>query len=140
MTDTRTNVFCYWLRPVGTALVALGLTMCGGAENPADDATADAPDVSTLTPESSNEDIMRHMLWVMEHQTTSTELTTHFPDIDRARAYDIQRLRLEHREQSEARVGWKIGWSNHPIRTLPSILPSDTSWRRTCSSPASSFP
>ena len=50
----------------------------------------------------------------MENQSISTELTQHFPDIDRARAYDIQRLRLEHREQTEARVGWKIGWSNQP--------------------------
>ena len=72
----------------------------------------DQPDVATLTPESTDEDIMQHMLWVTDNQTTSTELTRHFPDLDRARAYNIQRLRLEHREQTEARVGWKIGWSN----------------------------
>jgi 2-keto-4-pentenoate hydratase len=50
----------------------------------------------------------------MDNQTTSTELTRHFPDLERERAYNIQRLRLEHREQTEDRVGWKIGWSNQP--------------------------
>jgi 2-keto-4-pentenoate hydratase len=119
MSDRKTNHACSWMRVVGTAIVALSMTMCGGAERPAGDesveeSTLDQPDVSTLTPESSDEDIMRHMLWVMENRTTSTELTRRFPDIDRARAYNIQRLRLEHREQTAERVGWKIGWSNQP--------------------------
>jgi 2-keto-4-pentenoate hydratase len=93
--------------------------MCGGADRTAvdeseEESTLDQPDVSTLTPESTDEEIMQHMLWVMENQTTSSELTKNFPDLDRARAYNIQRLRLEHREQTAERVGWKIGWSNQP--------------------------
>lgn len=113
------NTLYFWTKVVGTAIVALGMTMCGGAENATEDesvaeSTSDQPVVSTLTPQSTDEEIMRHMLWVMENQTTSSELTEHFPDLDRARAYDIQRLRLEHRERTEERVGWKIGWSNQP--------------------------
>ena len=108
----------FWAKATGLVIVTLSMTMCGGAEPPAEDAVVESSlvesAVSTLTPEATDEDIMQHMLLLMDNQTTSTELTQHFPDIDRARAYDIQRLRLEHREQSEARVGWKIGWSNQP--------------------------
>lgn len=116
MSDRATNTSWFWMRAAGAAIVTLSLTMCGGAEQPAEEVveTVDQPDVSTLTPESTDEDIMQHMIWVMDHQTTTTELTRHFPDIDRARAYNIQRLRLEYREQTEDRVGWKIGWSNQP--------------------------
>ena len=107
-----------WVKATGMAVLMLSLTMCGGAEPPVEDVIVESslvePDASTLTPEATDEDIMQHMLWVMDNQTTSTELTQHFPEIDRTRAYDIQRLRLEHREQTEARVGWKIGWSNQP--------------------------
>lgn len=118
MSDRVTNISCFWMKVAGTAIVTLSIIMCGGAEQPAEDEVVESPlaqpDVSTLTSESTDEDIMQHMLWVMDNQTTSTELTRHFPDLDRARAYNIQRLRLEHREQTEARVGWKIGWSNQP--------------------------
>ncbi len=118
MSDRARHTSWFWMRIAGTAIVTLSITACGGAEQPAEDefveSTLDQPDVATLTPESTDEDIMQHMLWVMDNQTTSTELTRHFPDLDRARAYNIQRLRLEHREQTEARVGWKIGWSNQP--------------------------
>ena len=118
MSDRAKSTSWFWMRIAGTAIVTLCITTCGGAEQPAEDevveSTLDQPDVSTLTPESTDEDIMQHMLRVMDNQTTSSELTRHFPDLDRARAYNIQRLRLEHREQTEARVGWKIGWSNQP--------------------------
>lgn len=117
MSDGR-NVLRSWAMVAGTAVIALSMTMCGGADQTAEESvqesTLDQPDVSTLTPESTDEEIMQHMLWVMENQTTSSELTEHFPDLDRSRAYDIQRLRLEHRERTEQRVGWKIGWSNQP--------------------------
>lgn len=118
MTNKVWMVGWFWVKATGMVLVTLSMTMCGGAEPPVEDVIVESslvePDVSTLTPEATDENIMQHMLWVMDNQTTSTELTQHFPDIDRARAYDIQRLRLEHREQTEARVGWKIGWSNQP--------------------------
>ncbi len=106
------------MRIAGAAIVTLSIATCGGAEQPAEDEGAeepsDQPIVATLTPESTDEDIVQHMLWVMDNQTTSSELTQHFPDLDRVRAYNIQRLRLQHQEQTEARVGWKIGWSNQP--------------------------
>ena len=118
MTNKVWMVGWFWVKATGMAGVTLSMTMCGGAEPPVEDVIVESsvvePDVSTLTPEATDEDIMQHMLWVMDNQTTSTELTQHFPEIDRARAYDIQRLRLEHREQTEARAGWKIGWSNQP--------------------------
>ena len=118
MTNKVSIVGWFWVKATGLVAVTLSMTMCGGAEPPVEDVIVESslvePDVSTLTPEATDEDIMQHMLWVMDNQTTSTELTQHFPDIDRTRAYDIQRLRLEHREQTEARVGWKVGWSNQP--------------------------
>ena len=118
MTNKVWMVGWFWVKATGMVVVTLSMTMCSGAEPPVEDVIVESslvePDVSTLTPEATDEDIMQHMLWVMGNQTTSTELTQHFPDIDRTRAYDIQRLRLEHREQTEARVGWKIGWSNQP--------------------------
>ena len=119
MSSGKENTLRFWTRVVGTAIVALSMTTCGGADRAAEnesveESTLDQPDVSTLTPESTDEEIMQHMLWVMENRTTSSELTEHFPDLDRGRAYNIQRLRLEHRERTEERVGWKIGWSNQP--------------------------
>lgn len=118
MSDSAINTSWFWAKLAGVAIATLSVAACGGEDPSAEDEAAESslaqPDVSTLTSESSDEDIMLHMLWVMDNQATSTELTRQFPDLDRARAYDIQRLRLEHREQREARVGWKIGWSNQP--------------------------
>lgn len=118
MSDSARHTSWFWMRIAEMAIVTLGITACGSAEPPAVDqvieSTSGQPNISTLTPESSDHDIMQLMLWVMEQHTTSSELTEHFPDLDRVRAYNIQRLRLEHREQTEARVGWKIGWSNQP--------------------------
>ena len=98
------------------AAAALSLTACGSptpsAAERAEPAAATVEGVGTLTPESTDNDIMRHMMWALDTQTMSTELSTHFPDLDRARAYGIQRLRLQRQEQTESRVGWKIGWSN----------------------------
>jgi 2-keto-4-pentenoate hydratase len=119
MSGGKKNTLCFWTRIAGTAIVAISMTMCGGADRaaenePVEELALDQQDVSTLTPESTDEEIMRHMLWVKENQTTSSELTEHFPDLDRARAYNIQRLRLERLERTAKRVGWKIGWSNQP--------------------------
>jgi len=118
MSERAMNTLWSWLKTAGAVILALCITACGGAEQAADnelvESTSDQPDFATLMPGSTDEDIMQHMLWVMDNQTTSSELTEHFPDLDRARAYNIQRLRLEHREQTESRVGWKIGWSNQP--------------------------
>ncbi len=118
MNERAMNTSWSWLKIAGTAILALSITACGGAEQAAEDelveATLDQPDVTKLSLESTDENIMQHMLWVMDNQTTSSELTEHFPDLDRVRAYNIQRLRSAHREQTEARVGWKIGWSNQP--------------------------
>ncbi len=118
MSERATNTSWFWLKIAGAAILALGITACGGAEQGAEDepvdATSDQPDIVALSPESTDEDITQHMLRVLDNQTTSSELTEHFPDLDRVRAYNIQRARLAHREQTEARVGWKIGWSNQP--------------------------
>jgi 2-keto-4-pentenoate hydratase len=54
---------------------------------------------------------MEHLYQAEMEQEATDALTTHFPELSRERAYAIQKLRLEHREQSSRRVGWKIGWS-----------------------------
>lgn len=103
------------LRAVLAAAAVLSMTACGSPAPPAEELAepvSAVEAVETLTPESTDDEIMRHMIWALDTQTVSTELSTHFPDLDRARAYDIQRLRLRRQEQTEARVGWKIGWSN----------------------------
>ena len=102
-------------RVVLAAAAALSMTACGSPTPPAEERAepvSTVEGIETLTPESTDDEVMRHMIWALDTQTVSTELSTHFPDLDRARAYDIQRLRLQHQEQTEALVGWKIGWSN----------------------------
>ena len=59
MSGGKKNTLCFWTRVVGTAIVALSMTMCGGADKAAEDEsveepTLDQPDVSALTPESTN--------------------------------------------------------------------------------------
>jgi 2-keto-4-pentenoate hydratase len=66
---------------------------------------------NTLSPSSTDAEIMEHLYQAELDQRATDALTTHFPDMTRDRAYAIQKLRLEHREKTSRRVGWKIGWS-----------------------------
>ena len=54
---------------------------------------------------------MLHMLETANGQGQTDQLQKHFPDLDRERAYDIQRMRLEHGKQSADHVGWKLAWT-----------------------------
>ena len=69
-----------------------------------------AEDIS-LSPSSTDAEIMRHLYQAELAQKATDALTSYFPEMTRDRAYAIQKLRLAHREQSSRRVGWKIGWS-----------------------------
>lgn len=65
-----------------------------------------------LTPESSNADVVAHMLQHEKNQTQTSALAENFPDLSRERAYDIQKLRLEQTASDEnPHVGWKLGWT-----------------------------
>jgi 2-keto-4-pentenoate hydratase len=66
----------------------------------------------TLTPDSSNADIVAHMLQHERNQTQTDALAINFPDISRERAYDIQWQRLQQTANgSDPLVGWKLGWT-----------------------------
>ena len=69
-----------------------------------------AEDIS-LSPSSTDAEIMKHLYQAELEQKATDALTSYFPEMTRDRAYAIQKLRLAHREQSSRRVGWKIGWS-----------------------------
>lgn len=69
----------------------------------------DAP--AALSADASDEQIMLHMLEVAAGQGQTDELAAAFPEMDRERAYRIQRMRLEHSKQSAEHVGWKLAWT-----------------------------
>lgn len=98
-----------------TLLMLVFVTMALGA-GCAPEETAPVEDSSTdvnteLSPSATHEEIMEHLYRAEMAQETTDALAKHFPDMSRERAYAIQKLRLEHREQSSERAGWKIGWS-----------------------------
>ena len=96
---------------------------CGGPSEPVeappapDGATplveAEAPVavIEPLSPDSTDEEILAHMLMIEQRGVVSVELSRHFPNLDRDRAYAIQRMRLERKMPNDPQVGWKIGWS-----------------------------
>ena len=62
MSERTANTSWFWVKFTGMVLVTLSMTTCGGAEPPVDDAIVEPslvePDVSTLTPDATDEDIM----------------------------------------------------------------------------------
>ncbi len=65
-----------------------------------------------LTPDSSDADIVAHMMQHEINQTQTDALAVNFPELTRERAYAIQRLRLEQTaSDSDPLVGWKLGWT-----------------------------
>jgi len=65
-----------------------------------------------LTPESSDADLVAHMMQHEKNQTQTDALAINFPDLTREHAYAIQRLRLEQTvSDSDPLVGWKLGWT-----------------------------
>lgn len=66
----------------------------------------------SLTPDSSDADIVAHMLQHERNQTRTDALGVNFPDITREHAYAIQRLRLEQTaSDTDQLAGWKLGWT-----------------------------
>ena len=65
-----------------------------------------------LTADSSNADIIAHMMQHEKNQTQTDALAINFPDMTREQAYAIQRQRLEQTaSDSNPHVGWKLGWT-----------------------------
>lgn len=89
-----------WVAAIGMLAGAVGACSSG------DDSGGAA-----LSPDSDNVAIMLHMLDTANSQRQTDELAKHFPDLDRKRAYAIQRLRLEHGLKTDRHVGWKLGWT-----------------------------
>ena len=65
-----------------------------------------------LTPESSDADIVAHMLQHERNQTQTYALAVNFPNLSRERAYEIQKLRIEQTSTADDTLaGWKLGWT-----------------------------
>ena len=67
--------------------------------------------VYPLTSEASDEEIVDHLLAIEASGVMSVELSRHFPELARERAYELQRMRLERKQVNDGQVGWKIGYS-----------------------------
>ena len=112
--------YAHWLvrhlasRAAPWALLAL-IAACSGSPEPAEappaEAAVRAAVIESLSPDSTDEEILEHMLAVEQQGVVSVELSRHFPSLDRDRAYAIQLMRLERKVPTYPRVGWKIGWS-----------------------------
>lgn len=70
-----------------------------------------AQSVDALSADSNNEAIMLHMLEVAGGQGKTDQLQKHLPELDRERAYEIQRMRLDHSKATADHVGWKLAWT-----------------------------
>ena len=65
-----------------------------------------------LTPDSSDADIVAHMMQHERNQTMTDALAVNFPDLSRERAYNIQWHRLQSSaNDDDPLVGWKLGWT-----------------------------
>lgn len=71
-------------------LLLLTSVLVACARSAGDPAADDA-----LTPASTDEEIMLHMVRIADSQGQTAALAQHFPDLDRERAYAVQRLRPE---------------------------------------------
>ncbi len=87
-----------------TVLLLLGMMAYPVNGQAADDAPA-------LTPDSSDQEIRDHMYHHESNGTQTGALAEHFPNLDRKRAYEIQRGRLEASKENDKHVGWKLGWT-----------------------------
>ena len=105
------------VRATGIAAAALLLAACSaGTDGQTEGQTEGnrqtvATGADSLNPDSSDEAIMLHMLEVAGGQGQTDQIAANFPDIERERAYRIQRMRLDHSKQSSEHVGWKLAWT-----------------------------
>ncbi|HJO39741.1 MAG: fumarylacetoacetate hydrolase family protein [Vicinamibacterales bacterium] len=93
----------------------------GSAEVEAAPAVVPEPEVvvDPLTPEATDEEIVDHLVAVERQGVVSVELSRHFPNLDRARAYRLQRIRRDRKAPADPQVGWKIGWSRQTDPRVP---------------------
>lgn len=85
-----------------------------------DDYSAQLNAPRPLAPESTDADIVAHMMQHERNQTQTDALTVNFPDLSRERAYAIQRLRMEQTATGDDPLaGWKLGWTRMSDVTEP---------------------
>ena len=73
-----------------------------------------------LMPDSSDADIVAHMLQHERNQTQTDALAVNFPGLSRERAYNIQQLRIEQTASTaDPLVGWKLGWTRYTSSEEP---------------------
>lgn len=89
------------MRNLGLLTAVLLLAACGQRSG----------ELSKLDPTATNEQIMQHMIEAQESQVQTSSLAEYFPEMQRKRAYAIQRLRLETGQSTQRHVGWKLGWT-----------------------------
>ena len=92
-------------------LVALLVACAGSPPAGTEEVLGTGLVVEPLTPDATDEVLLEHLLAIERQGVVSAELVRHFPDWDRERAYRLQRMRLERKDATDARVGWKTGWS-----------------------------
>lgn len=85
--------------------ISAGLLLLAGCDSQRVEST------DALSATSTDEEIMLHMLETANGQGQTDQIATHFPDLDRERAYRIQRLRLAHGKRQAEHVGWKLAWT-----------------------------
>ena len=83
-----------------------------------------AQSADALSADSNNEEIMLHMLEVAGGQGKTDQLQKHLPELDRERAYEIQRMRLDHSKATADHVGWKLAWTRmgEPGQTMDPVV------------------
>lgn len=83
-----------------------------------------AQSADALSADSNDEAIMLHMLEVAGGQGKTDQLQKHLPELVRERAYDIQRMRLDHSKATADHVGWKLAWTRmgEPGQTMDPVV------------------
>ena len=83
-----------------------------------------AQSADALSADSNDEAIMLHMLEVAGGQGKTDQLQKHLPELDRERAYEIQRMRLDHSKATADHVGWKLAWTRmgEPGQTMDPVV------------------
>jgi len=85
-----------------------------------DDYQAQVNKPRPLSPESSDADIVAHMLQHERNQTQTDALAINFPQLTREHAYAIQGLRMDQTASaSDPIAGWKLGWTRLADRSEP---------------------
>jgi 2-keto-4-pentenoate hydratase len=67
--------------------------------------------INQLGPEADQTAIVEYLLKAEREKNITEALSVHFPEMERAVAYDIQNAILKAKEMADDRIGWKVGYS-----------------------------